>query len=174
MRKHAICAHRMIRQNRCAFVLVPAWVGQFIELNSFLSSDRVIRPSNAVIRPLKVNSNKLSASKADGSRFHHMVAVGTQVWVSWVRILCRVRLVLQNDFRWGGSPVTPPHHIFLGEVTVTPPPPPRFFWGRSPVTPPQIKVTPPPNRRIFFRSLRSRGGPRQLHFVLYIFATRYD
>ena len=87
-----ICAHRMIRQNRCAFVLVPAWVGQFIELNSFLSSDRVIRPSNAVIRPLKVNSNKLSASKADGSRFHHMVAVGTQVWVSWVRILCRVRL----------------------------------------------------------------------------------
>ena len=68
----------------------------------------------------------------------------------------------------GGVTGDPPQ-IFLGEVTVTPPP---DFFGRvtGDPPPPQIKVTLP-NRRNFFRS---RGGPRQLHFVLYIFATRYD
>ena len=95
-----------------------------------------------------------------------------------------VGLVLQNDFRWGGGGHRwPLPQIFLGEVTVTPSDF-FFFWGGG-VTGDhaQIKVTAPQIAEIFSlaslatrlqKFFRSRGGPRHLHFVLYIFATRYD
>ena len=55
-------------------------------------------------------------------------------------------LVLQNDFRWGGSPVTPPPPDFFGEGHRDPP---QIFLGRVTGDPPQIKVTPPKSQKFF-------------------------